>query len=147
MTKPSFTLRQATLSDEPVAFEIFEAAMKHYVDLTWGWDQNYQRDGHRDHFDPHQHWIASSNKQIVGLISLENHPTHLQLLKLYLLPEFRNRGLGAQILQSVLQQGQNENKPVRLRVLQVNKLAQAFYLRQGLSIVAETPERLYMEHC
>ncbi|WP_043612083.1 hypothetical protein [Chromobacterium violaceum] len=35
MEPANLTQRQAIPDDEPLAFDIFEAAMRHYVDLTW----------------------------------------------------------------------------------------------------------------
>ncbi|WP_434628662.1 GNAT family N-acetyltransferase [Chromobacterium sp. CV08] len=146
MKQPTLTLRQATLDDEPLAFNIFEASMKHYVELAWGWNLESQRCSHREHFNPDDHQLAISDGQIFGLICVEIHPTHLQLVKLYLLPAFRNQGLGSLLLQSLIRQGQTENKPIRLRVLRVNELAQAFYSRHGFKIISESPERFYMEY-
>ncbi|WP_225547054.1 GNAT family N-acetyltransferase [Chromobacterium violaceum] len=146
MEPANLTQRQAIPDDEPLAFDIFEAAMRHYVDLTWGWHQDYQRRCHQEHFNPDHHQLAMSDGNPCGLICVETHPTHLQLVKLYLLPAFRNRGLGTLLLQSVIRQGRIENKPSRLRVLQVNQLAQAFYSRHGFKIIDESPERLYMEY-
>ena len=78
MKMPPFSPRQAKPADEALAFGIFEASMKHDVDLTWGWwDPEHQRRGHRQHFNPASHWIVASAGQTAGLICLENHATHL----------------------------------------------------------------------
>ncbi|AUH51805.1 GNAT family N-acetyltransferase [Chromobacterium sp. ATCC 53434] len=143
---PSFTLRRADKDDEPLAFRIFSTAMREYVERTWGWDEVRQRQGHRADFRPDLHSIVLVDGQAAGVISVEEHPGHLQLLKLYLLPAFCGQGLGSRLLLAVIAQGQAAGKPVHLRVLRANGPAQAFYAGHGFLVVDETPERIFMRH-
>jgi ribosomal protein S18 acetylase RimI-like enzyme len=139
-------LRQATSSDEPLAFGITEAAMRSYVEATWGtWVAEEQAENHRKSFKPQTHQIVVTGSTVAGIIAVEEHPSHVQLEKLYLLPEFRRQGIGSNLLRSVVEQALKVQKPVRLRVLRVNTSAQRFYVKHGFQVTDETPERCFME--
>jgi GNAT superfamily N-acetyltransferase len=139
-------LRQATLDDEVSAFTVMEEAMRCYVEATWGpWDAELQAENHRLSFKPESHQLVIVEHQLAGLVAVEEHSSHHQLEKLYLLSPFRNQGFGAVLLQTVVDQANAVAKPVRLRVLKVNVSAQRFYAKHGFKITDETAERCFME--
>lgn len=140
------SLRPALDDDLPFAFKVTEAAMRGYVEQTWGkWDPAQQFENHASSFKIETHSIVLVSEVPAGIVAIEEHADHVQLEKLYLLPSFRNRGIGAEILDRTLQRACDANKPVRLRVLTVNTSATRFYARHGFRVVQETPERLFME--
>ena len=120
--------------------------MRPYVEATWGrWNPKEQFENHRKSFDPATHQVVLSGISVVGILAVAEHSSHVQIEKLYLLPEFRNRGFGASLLQSVVESARTVGKPVRLRVLRVNTSAQRFYAKYGFRVTSETPERCFME--
>lgn len=60
--------------------------------------------------------------------------------KLYIDPEFQNRGTGAQVLRKVVEEARKAGLPTKLSVLTTNP-ARKFYEREGFVVEAETPER------
>lgn len=144
----AYHLRPATEDDLALTYAITEAAMRGYVEQTWGrWEPEQQRHLHRQRYTPHTHRIVliGDPPEVAGLVAIEDEPTHLQLAKLYLLPARRDQGLGTRLLQHVQQLARERAVPLRLRVLRVNTGAQRLYLRHGFRVVEETPERLFME--
>lgn len=79
------------------------------------------------------------------MVAIETSPSHMQLDKLYLLPAFRNQGVGSLLLQDLLCLAAQESKPLSLRVLRVNTSAQRFYLRHDFVVTDVTKERIFME--
>lgn len=143
---PAFHLRNATPDDLALAYTITEDAMRAYVEQTWGrWDPQEQLDKHRANYTPDTHRIVMLDEAPAGLVAVEELPTHTWLVKLYLLAAWRNCGIGARLLQGVLQAARAQGKPVRLRVLKVNTPAQRLYARHGFRVIEQTPERLFME--
>ena len=141
----SVELIPAALEDEDFAFFVTEAAMREYVEETWGrWVAEDQRVNHRKSFKTDTHQLVRVRGTLAGLIAVEDYHSHIQLEKLYLLPEFRRQGVGAHLLQEVMRRARSSGKPLRLRVLAVNKAAQRFYIRHGLAITETTPERVFM---
>jgi ribosomal protein S18 acetylase RimI-like enzyme len=140
------TLRAATSGDFDFGFEVTELAMRGYIEQTWGlWDDALHRRHHAATFTPDTHQVILVAGERAGILAVEPQPAHVQLEKLYLLPGARNRGVGAQVLRSVLQRAIAGGRRVRLRVLTVNTPAQRFYARHGFVVVTTTRERLFME--
>jgi ribosomal protein S18 acetylase RimI-like enzyme len=82
--------------------------------------------------------------EVVGLVAVEEFPSHVWLVKLYLLEKHRNQGIGSRVLQGVQESASARGKPVTLRLLRVNKHAQALYERHGFKVTEGNAERLHM---
>jgi GNAT superfamily N-acetyltransferase len=140
-----YTLRPAQLSDLEVTYEITRDAMRDNVIKTWGeWKDDEQREKHLQNYTPATHRIVLYEDAEVGLLAVEEEPSYLWLVKLYLRSPFRGAGLGTALLQQVIREAAELGKAIRLRVLRVNEGAQRLYLRHGFSVVGEEPERLFM---
>jgi N-acetylglutamate synthase-like GNAT family acetyltransferase len=79
----------------------------------------------------------------VGCVTVEKHSDHLWLDELFIGPAFQRRGIGSNILWSVIADAKGLEIPLRLSVLTTNP-ALDFYLRHGLRIYRETAERHYL---
>jgi ribosomal protein S18 acetylase RimI-like enzyme len=120
--------------------------MRGYVESTWGkWEPAAQRRAHLASFSASTHWLLFEGKRVAGLVAAELHATHVQLVKLYLRAQFRDRGLGTVVLATLLNAARARAQPLRLRVLAVNTRAQAFYARHGFRESFRTTERVFME--
>lgn len=148
MTEPAadaLELRLAAESDFERVFAITMETMRAYVEATWGvWDDAEHRSRIRATFDLSTHRLVHVDGQLAGLLAVEEHPDHVQLLKVFLLPPFQGRGTGTRLVRQVMAQADAQGRSLRLCVLRVNP-AQRLYLRLGFVITDETPERLYME--
>jgi ribosomal protein S18 acetylase RimI-like enzyme len=132
--------RTARRADARYVLGLEEACMRAYAEALWG------------------HWHASDTPatmclggcyivecegEAVGCVQVSHRGDHLWIEKLYIDPDYQNRGLGAQVLQHVLAAAAREQLPVRLCVLTTNP-AQAFYERAGFVVCEETAERRIM---
>ena len=142
---PLLRMRPASLADLAVTYEITEDAMRGYVEETWGkWDEAEQLQKHRTNFTPETYRIILVKEEVAGLVAVEELPSHIWLVKLYLLAKYRSLGIGSQVLQGVQKSATAQGKPVTLRVLRVNKRAQALYAKHGFKVTEENAERLHM---
>jgi GNAT superfamily N-acetyltransferase len=112
--------------------------MRVYAEQTWGyWDERVNLD---IQFDK----IIQLGERDVGLIGVEPNSDHWFLRKLYLLPEYQNRGLGGHLLECVKEKAKSAQAPVRLTVLEVNP-ARRFYERHGFVLTHTILPRHHME--
>lgn len=119
--------------------------MQTYVEQTWGsWIDQEQRDIILSSIDSSTHQIIQLAGEDIGCLSVERHPSHMQITKLYLLPEFQRRGIGTVLIRQLVAEAQTVKVPLCLRVLAVNP-AQRLYEREGFVVQARTDERIYME--
>jgi ribosomal protein S18 acetylase RimI-like enzyme len=142
---PRLRMRAANRNDLALTYAITKDAMRGYVEQTWGnWDEEEQLEKHRVNFTPETYRIILIEDEVAGLVALEEYPSHVWLVKLYLLAKYRGQGIGSQVLQGVQESARAQGKPVTLRVLRVNKRAQALYAKHGFKVTEESAERLHM---
>lgn len=69
------------------------------------------------------------------MLEIEQRPEELYLALIELAAEWRERGLGSEIVGSLIAQAQSSGRPLSLDVLKANSRAISFYERLGLDII------------
>ena len=128
--------RPATVADYDFLYGLHKAAMKTAVSQTWGWDEAWQQNYFRGKFDPAKRVILLWDGQEIGTMSLEASAEELYLAYIAIAPRFQGRGWGTAVIQELIQQAQQQNKPLTLHVLQKNPRAKKLYERLGFQVVA-----------
>jgi len=131
--------RPATEADNPFLSWLEEACMRKYAVALWGtWrprpPAEQMLDGCR---------IIVAGEQSIGCMKTIAHPDHIWIDQLYISPGFQRKGIGSSALRMILCEAGAMGIPVRLSVIATNP-ARDFYLRHGLRIYDETPERRFM---
>ena len=80
--------------------------------------------------------------KIIGSILLKDMPQGKLIDEIYIEKEFRNNGIGTDIIRKMLE----NNRNIYLWVYKENKKAISLYKRLGLIIVDETDSRYYMKY-
>jgi GNAT superfamily N-acetyltransferase len=139
-------LRPAAASELDFSYAVTEAAMRTYVEQTWGiWDIALQQEKCRTSCELIAHQIVLVDGARAGIVAVAIFESHVQLEKLYLLPRFQGRGVGTRIMASLLESAATLGKPVHLRVLRVDEGARRFYRRHGFIETHATSERFLMQ--
>lgn len=142
----SLELSPASESDLDFVYRVTEAAMRGYVEKTWGiWEPRLQRKTVYDSFNTQTQRIISRSGERIGILASSSHNAHAQLEKIYLLPAHQNQGIGSTLIRQLMQHASLQRKPLRLRVLRVNP-ARRLYDRLGFVATFTTLERIYMEY-
>ena len=140
------TLREATRDDEALLYALHRDGLREYVELTWGWEEEWQR----AHFAGQ--YRAAANAVIVrpgtppraiGRLSLTRHWRSVYLRDIELLASERNRGIGGAIIGAILSLGRSTGRRVELQVLKCNP-AQRLYERMGFRVIGDDGTRLRM---
>jgi RimJ/RimL family protein N-acetyltransferase len=139
-----WTLRPTTADDRDFLFALHRAAMRPYVDTTWGWDDAEQARMFDQKFDPASQEIVQVDGVDAGTLAVEETDEEIWLAVIEIHPRFQGRGLGTAIIQSVLDRGAATVKPVTLRVLHSNPRARALYERLGLRPFREIETHVYL---
>jgi RimJ/RimL family protein N-acetyltransferase len=136
-----YELRPVTLDDLDALYAIHRAAMRDYVAATWGtWDEAFQTAFFRDHFDPAVRRAIVCEGTLAGFLDVREDETGVHLDNVELGPSFQGKGVGSEILCSLLSRG----KPVRLQALKVNVRARRLYARLGFEGIGETETHVLM---
>ena len=80
-------LRTACQDDKEFVYQVKCAAMREYVEQTWGWDEDVQRELHDRRFGTQEFQIVSLDGHDVGIMSVALEPDCVFLNQIYILPE------------------------------------------------------------
>ncbi|MGZ8843877.1 MAG: GNAT family N-acetyltransferase [Pyrinomonadaceae bacterium] len=150
----SIELRPATADDEDFLLAVYKSCRGE--DLRGlGWDEDrinefleMQYQAQRT-FDQSDHAAATDEIILyagnpIGRLLVDSGKDEVRCADLALLPEFRNRGLGAFILRRLQRQAATTNKPLRLQVIRFSR-AVNFFERGGFICTSETGTHFQME--
>jgi ribosomal protein S18 acetylase RimI-like enzyme len=134
---PELTRRPATKDDLELIFEILRASLGPYVRQTWGvWDEAIQRQRFDEVTKVEDHFLLELSGQTVGCLCFKESATEVRLARLFITPQYQNRGLGTQVMREIMRLADQKSLQIQLRVLRVNP-ARRLYERLGFSVVGE----------
>jgi ribosomal protein S18 acetylase RimI-like enzyme len=94
------------------------------------------------------YYIVELGATPVGRLIVERREREIKLIDISLLSEFRNRGIGAFLLENLKAEAAASEKTVFLLVLKTNESAKRFYERLGFTVVEEADLYFAMRwHC
>jgi len=149
-----YRLRPAEVGDEPLLYALHRDALRDYVDATWGWEEDWQRQYFRTHYRPADNVVivdrgdrrgsaGSGSERDIGRISVTRHWHKLFLRDIELASPHRGQGLGSALLRTVLDMAAADGKRVELHVLRCNP-AQRLYSRLGFRVASGDDARWLM---
>lgn len=103
-----------------------------------------QTEGYATSFPNAIHRIVQLNGQDAGRLIIDMADTHLHVIDISLLPQFRGLGLGSDILRGLMAQAAGGKVPVKLSVDRMSP-AQRMYARLGFQRTSETASHVAME--
>jgi ribosomal protein S18 acetylase RimI-like enzyme len=138
------SLRPATEADKEFLYDLHRSTMHRYIDETWGWDEDWQRNEFESRFRKASQQVILANGPAVGMLEIEYRPDELFIANIQVRPSAQRRGIGSLIINELVAQGRRTNQPVTLQVLEVNHDALRLYERLGFVITARTPPHIQM---
>ena len=143
----TFKFRNSRKSDLDFVINLIRSTFKDHIIQTWGeWDENSQYEYWKKNLNPKLHKIIVSDNLDIGLYSIVEDNLSIELNLIFLIPEFQNKGIGKQIVTSLLETANKKSKSVKLKVLKSNLKALKFYESLKFKIVKETKERFHLEY-
>src|SRR5262245_44983838 len=104
--KPNFAgplvLRPATESDLEKLFQIHCAALRCYIEATWGWDEQFQRHYFWQHFVPQQRRVIQLGDSDIGFIDVDYKTDSIGLANIEIAPDWQDLGIGTQLIRELL---------------------------------------------
>jgi GNAT superfamily N-acetyltransferase len=142
---PDIRFRQAVVTDAPLFYSVIDQTMREFIVATWGaWnEERVLRESLQDSSSLNAK-VIQRNGQDIGVLLVEEEPSHFQVQQVYLLPPFQRQGVGTQLVSSLVKNAVAVGKPVRLRVLKVNS-AKQFYEKLSFVVTGEDNEFFQME--
>jgi ribosomal protein S18 acetylase RimI-like enzyme len=155
----SLSLRPALTADEPFLYVLYASTRAAEL-AAWGWDEAQQKlfldlqfRGQQQHYAAYPnttHWIieeqSDATARPIGRLLIARLSDEIRLVDIALLPDFRNRGLGAELVQSLQAEAGHDAKAIRLHVA-ADSPARNFYTKLGFQLIEDRGSHWFMEWC
>ncbi|EJC6798638.1 GNAT family N-acetyltransferase [Vibrio parahaemolyticus] len=138
-----FEVREAIDEDYEFLFELKKAAEYEPVKAVFGWDENVQKEIHRNEWNEAKPTIIEIEGAPVGSYLVQNHPDHLYFGRFFLLPACQGKGIGSQVLKTVIQLANEKSLSIQLCYLQGNRVGQ-LYKRFGFEVTKQDEQFVHM---
>lgn len=148
----NLTLRPCQPEDQDFLFTLYSGTRApEFAGL--GWDRNQLDVFLRMQFNSQQRWyemsygaadhhIICTEGEAIGRIMVLRKPDQNLLVDIALLPERRNQGIGARLLEELIAESNQAGKAVHLQVLKTNP---ALHLYQRLGFVQTGEDQMYFQ--
>jgi len=158
MTEPtnegSITLRAAATADEDLFLELYKSSRGDDLrGLAWDEDRiseflemQYEAQVKfyvTDFPDASDEAVLWESKPI-GRLIVDRRADEIRLVDIALLPDYRNRGFGSQVVRKLQTEAAAQHKPLRLQVIRFNR-ALGLFERLGFVRASETGTHFQME--
>ena len=138
------SFRSIKTEDYEFLWRLHNAALKKYVEKTWGWNEDWQKQNFDKNFRVEDGRIVVYENRDIGFFWQIEKENELMLVSIRILPEYQNRGIGTKIIEDLIAAANKKNKNIRLQVLKINP-ARHLYERLGFVIKAATETHFVME--
>jgi ribosomal protein S18 acetylase RimI-like enzyme len=135
-----YNFRQTSPSDMDFLYQVYESTRwEELQQASWSDDQRRefllmqfqaQHQHYQQHYAEADYQIIEITGQSAGRLYLDHREDEIRIVDISLLPEYRNTGVGTQILRDVLAQATERKVPVLIHV-EKNNPALALYQRLG----------------
>ncbi|MFA5982979.1 MAG: GNAT family N-acetyltransferase [Methylococcaceae bacterium] len=139
-----YSYRKAEQTESEVIFKLYCLVMRGYVSEIWGWDERWQVNEFSTHFVPEDVTLAHNKSELIGYSHVDNRNGQLFLRMLVVHPHHQGKGVGKNLLESVITSGKVQSKAIALEVFKINNKAKKFYESNGFKIVGETASSFVM---
>lgn len=109
------------------------------------WQFAMQKQDYDARYPNSRYEVILVNEQPAGRLWVGTDDTQIRLLDIALLTEFQNRGVGAYLLQQLIDEARQAKKPIRHMVFMFNDDAHRFYERLGFVTIEDVGGYKHME--
>ncbi|RKN37070.1 GNAT family N-acetyltransferase [Streptomyces hoynatensis] len=136
-------LRPASAADVEAVAELRAAVLRADLERLGRYDEVRVRQRLRDGFVPGHTWVIEVGGEFAGCVALRPARDARWLEHFYLAPHLQGGGIGAAVLERLLERCDGEGTRVRLNVLQGSR-ARRLYERHGFAAESEDAVDVFM---
>lgn len=151
---PRLELRSVTAADDDLVFSIYASTREDIAVAPWDATQreaflrqqcSAQRSDYEARFPDATHSIIVVDGIDAGRIWVDRRTDEIRLLDIALLPDYRNRAIGAELLGRLIDESAAAGTPLRHSVYKDNVDGLRFYDRLGFAVVEDFGMYVLME--
>lgn len=142
-----YKIRFATPDDHDLIYALKAESVRPYVEKIWGWDEDDQRrdfDGDFSHIE--QFHVIEIDGSFVGFVQYYFAYLYFEVVEIHLLPEFRGKGIGSDILRYLQKLCIAQDRKIRIGCFKENHRAKHLYQKLGFMQTGETDTHFILEY-
>ena len=142
-----FLLRPAKPDDRAQIYHLKAQSVRPYVEKIWGWDEVYQQqDFARDFQAIERFQVIEVGGNFAGFLQASFLDPYYEIQELHLLPAYRGKGIGSQILRQLQETCTAREQTIRIGCFRENQRAKALYEKLGFVETSETDTHFILEY-
>ena len=135
----------ATENDKEYFRALNRACYEDVVSRQFGpWDDEHQDRNFEVKWPENNFRKIYVDDTLVGGVWTDDKPGFIQLREIQIHPAWQGRGIGTAVVRAEIEKGRGAGKPIRLRVLFMNR-AIALYKRLGFEVIDKNDHQYIME--
>ena len=140
-------IRFATPDDHDLIYALKTESIRPYVEKIWGWDEDYQKkDFDGDFSNMEQFHVIEVGGKFVGFVQYYFEYPYFEVVEIHLLPEYRGKGIGSDILQYLQKVCIAQDRKIRIGCFKENHRAKALYQKLGFMQIEKTDTHYILEY-
>ena len=142
-----YKIRFATPDDYDLIYALKTESIRPYVEKIWGWDEDYQKkDFDGDFSNMEQFNVIEIDGKFVGFVQYYFDYPYFEVVEIHLLPEFRGKGIGTDILRYLQKVCIAQDRKIRIGCFKENHRAKHLYQKLGFMQTEETDTHYILEY-
>ena len=142
-----YFLKDACICDKHFIYQTKKDSIKKYVELIWGWDEEYQiKSFEKDFFLLSNFKVIYSIDKKIGFLEINETDKLINITEIHINPEFQRRGIGSKIINEIIYEAKEKNKKIALGCFKKNHGAVKLYIKLGFKIIEETETHFVFEY-
>ena len=142
-----YLLRDARPDDQAQIYHLKAQSVRPYVEKIWGWDEVYQQQDFARDFQAIEHFqVIEVGGNFAGFIQTSFSDPYYEIQELHLLPAYRGKGIGSQILRQIQETCTAREQTIRIGCFRENQRAKALYEKLGFVETSETDTHFILEY-
>lgn len=133
-----YLLSEAEDKDRDFIYEIKKKYLYQYVEMLFGWDEEYQRYDFESDFNFYDFRIITLDGERIGFVQTQENEYRINIKEIHILPEYQGKGLGSRIINEINDRAAKKRKYVSADCFIANERACNLYKSLGFSLMEKT---------